>query len=52
MGSLGRRSDVRLGVLASGSGTILEAVIEAGLELLGGRVSLSVKDRAISVTTD
>jgi phosphoribosylglycinamide formyltransferase-1 len=40
VGSLGRRSDVRLGVLASGSGTILEAVIEAGLE-----VTVVVTDR-------
>jgi phosphoribosylglycinamide formyltransferase-1 len=40
VGSPGRRSDVRLGVLASGSGTILEAVIEAGLE-----VTVVVTDR-------
>jgi phosphoribosylglycinamide formyltransferase-1 len=40
VGSFGRRSDVRLGVLASGSGTILEAVIEAGLD-----VTLVVTDR-------
>ena len=40
MGSLGRRSDVRLGVLASGGGTILEAIIEDGLE-----VTVVVTDR-------
>lgn len=40
MGSLGHRGDVHLGVLASGSGTILEAVLEAGLD-----VTVVVADR-------
>ena len=40
MGSSGERGDVRLGVLASGSGTILDAVLESGLD-----VSVVVADR-------
>ncbi len=33
MGSTGRGGEVRLGVLASGSGTVLEAILGAGLEV-------------------
>ena len=50
MGSAGAQAPVRLGVLASGSGTILEAVLQAGIE-----VSVVVVDRpcrALEVAAD
>jgi phosphoribosylglycinamide formyltransferase 1 len=40
MGAFSCRGDVRLGVLASGAGTILEAILEAGLD-----VTVVVTDR-------